>query len=728
MSPYKQIVSFLRVLPLLLLALISARAAESRRPEKVDFNRDIRPILASKCYACHGPDDDKREAGLRMDQRAGATKDLGGYAALAPGDPEASEVWKRIITDDQDDVMPPPSSPKKVTFEERELIRRWIAEGAEYQEHWSFLPVAEAKPPRVRQAEWVRNDIDRFVLAELEKRKLRPSPEAERHVLIRRLSLDLTGLPPTPEEVAAFVTDQDPSAYQRLVDRLLNSPHFGERWGRHWLDLARYADSDGFLGDKVRPNAFRFRDWVIQAVNDDMPFDQFTREQLAGDLLPAAAAEQQTATGFHRNAPKNTEAGVDKEDARFQMLADRVNTTGRVWLGLTVGCAQCHTHKFDPITIRDYYSIYAFFNNTDDQDVPNTNAPGLREAKERRQTYVHMAGDYSRRGPDVVPAALPAVLKMPATPGERTRLDLADWLVAPGNPLTRRVAVNQIWSKLFGTGLVSTPDDFGANGAPPSHPKLLDWLATQFLHSGWSRKEMIRLIVNSATYRQASLHRADLVEIDPLNRLLARQNRIRLEAEILRDSFLATGGILARNIGGPSIRPPLPSDVTDVGRSVKWEVSQHNEKYRRGMYILLLRSVVYPMLTTFDAPDASEACVKRDRSNTPLQALTLLNDPVFVEAAQALAARVMAESATDSPARLRRLFELCLSRPPAPAEMQRLNQFADDQRRLILAGGDEALKAGPKLPGANKNRAIEAATLMAVGRILMNLDEFINRE
>jgi mono/diheme cytochrome c family protein len=711
--------------PLCLLALAGARAEDPASP--VSFNRDIRPILAAKCYACHGPDEEKREAGLRLDQETGATRDLGGYAAVVPGHPERSEMWRRIVADDTDDVMPPPSSPKTVSPVERELIHRWLREGAKFEEHWSFLPVAAAKAPRVKNAKWVRNDIDRFVLAELEKRGLSPSPEAEKHVLIRRVTLDITGLPPTPEEVSSLVNDDDPAAYSRLVERLLSSPHYGERWGRHWLDLARYADSDGFLGDNVRPNAFQFRDWVIRAVNGDMPFDQFTREQIAGDLIPQAKPDQVTATGFHRNAPRNTEAGVDKEEARFQMLADRVNTTGRVWLGLTLGCAQCHTHKFDPITIRDYYSVYAFFNNTEDRDDPKTKAQTLAEARQRRQTYVHMAGDYSRRGPDVMPAALPAVLKMPEVAGEQTRLDLAEWLVAPRNPLTRRVAVNQIWSKLFGQGLVSTPDDFGANGAPPSHPELLDWLATEFLRSGWSRKEMIRLIVNSATYRQSSHHRADMVVIDPLNRLLARQNRIRLEAEILRDVFLATGGILARDVGGPSIRPPLPSDVTEVGRSVKWELSQHNQKYRRGMYILLLRSVVYPMLTTFDAPDASEACVRRERSNTPLQALTLLNDPVFVEAAQSLAARVMAERPS-SESRLRRLFELCLARPPAPEEAARLNQFAQAQRQLVLAEGDEALKAAGAALYRNGSEAVEGATLTAVGRVLMNLDEFINRE
>jgi len=697
---------------------------------KVDFNRDIRPILATKCYACHGPDEDKRKADLRLDTRAGATQDLGGYAAVVPGDPEKSEFWIRVVSEDKDEVMPPPSSPKQLTAKDRELLRRWIKEGAVYQEHWSFRPVPAVALPALQRTEGVRNGIDHFVRHELEKRNIAPAPEAEKRVLIRRLSLDLIGLPPTPDELAAYLADDRPDAYERVVDRLLASPHFGERWGRHWLDVARYADSDGFLGDKVRPHAWLFRDWVIDAINRDLPFDQFTIEQLAGDLLPAPDAAQLTATGFHRNAARNTEAGVDKEEARFQYIADRVNTTGRAWLGLTVGCAQCHTHKYDPITIRDYYSFYAFFNNTEDRDDPQTKAQMLAETtKARRETYVHLAGTYTRRGPTVVPASLSALPAMtPPAEGEATRLDLAYWLVSPKNPLTSRVAVNQIWSKLFGTGLVSTPDDFGATGEPPSHPELLDWLAAEFMREGWSRKKLICLIVTSATYRQSSAHRPELVEVDPLNRLLARQSRVRLEAEILRDAFLRTSGLFDPKIGGPSIRPPLPGDVFDVGRSVRWEVSEGGERYRRGMYILTLRSVLYPMLTTFDAPDASEACVRRERSNTPLQALTLMNDPVFVEAAQALAQRVLREGPPDVAGRLRFLFNLCLTREPRAEEIARLQTFHTAQKARVVKGGAEALKVLGSTVPEDSSEAIEAATLVAMGRVLMNLDEFINRD
>ncbi len=708
-------------LSLWLLPSLASMAAD-----RVQFNRDIRPLLAAKCYACHGPDEDKREADLRLDLRAEATRE-----AIKPGQPEQSEFWKRITSHDVEEVMPPPSSPKQLTESERLLFRQWIAEGAEYQQHWSFQPIENPLPPSGETS----NPIDAFICAELSRHNLTPAPHADPATLIRRVSLDLTGLPPTSEEVQKFVAEcqrlpGSDQPYLRLVDRLLTSPHFGERWARHWLDMARYADSNGFLGDAVRPNAWRYRDWVIDAINRDLPFDQFTIEQIAGDLLPNPTINQITATGFHRNAALNTEAGVDKEEARFQNLADRVNTTGRVWMGLTVGCAQCHTHKYDPITIRDYYSLYAFFNNTEDRDEVSTKAPALAEiTQDRRQTYVHMAGDYARRGPDVMPASLSALPALQDS-GQReaNRLDLARWLVSPQHPLTSRVAVNHLWSKLFGIGLVSTHDDFGATGEPPSHPELLDFLASQFMRQGWSRKQLIRLMVTSATYQQSADHRKDIVALDPLNRLLSRQNRLRLDAEILRDSALCASGLLTRNLGGPSIKPPLPGDIFDVGRSVKWEVSQSNERYRRGLYILTMRSLLYPMLTTFDAPDAADACVRRERSNTPLQALTMMNDPVFVEAAQALALRVIREAPKDLDQRLRHLFFLVLNRPPLSSEIQRLNAFYHEHHARVESGGKEALKILGIIESTTPpDQRLQTATLVGLARVLMNLDEFINR-
>ena len=478
--------------------------------------------------------------------------------------------------------------------------------------------------------------------------------------------------------------------------------------------MARYADSNGFLGDGLRPNAYRYRDWVIQAFNDDMPYDEFTIAQIAGDLNKTPDG-----TGFHRNAALNTEAGVDKEEARHQNLVDRINTIGRVWLGLTLGCAQCHTHKYDPITIRDYYSFYAFFNNTEDRDDTQTQVPYLAEvSKNRRQTYVHLAGDYTRRGPDVMPATLSA---LPAQAG-KTRLELAQWLVSPQNPLTARVAVNHIWSKLFGYGLVRTPDDFGTSGEAPSHPELLDWLATEFTRYGWSRKQLIKRIVMSETYRQSS---AQYFQTDPLNILLSRQNRIRLDAEILRDSALAVSGLIKPTIGGPSFRPPLPEDVFDVGRSSNWQASLGDEIYRRSLYIITLRSVLYPTLTTFDAPDAADACVRRERSNTPLQALTMMNDSVFVEAAQSLALRALRET----PNHLEKIFQLVLNRQPRVEEFTRLQAFYAEQKARVQQSGSTALQVlGAHQKTLSRMQVAEAATLVAVARLLLNLDEFINRD
>ena len=678
-------------------------AALASHAHAVDFTRDVRPILASKCYACHGPDEESREADLRLDMPAEHF--------------DAKTFLERITTSDPDDVMPPPKSPKPLTTAEKDILRQWIAAGAKYEPHWAFQAIKQSTS---------HHDIDSFIRIELKKHGLQPAPRADSSTLIRRLYLDLIGLPPPSDlSVPSVLSD---SFYAALVDQLLADPRFGERWGRHWLDMARYADSNGFLGDGLRPNAYRYRDWVIQAFNEDMPYDEFTIAQIAGDLLDnreprTENRERSPGTGFHRNAALNTEAGVDKEEARYQNLVDRVNTTARVWMGLTIGCAQCHTHKYDPITIRDYYSFYAFFDNTEDRDDTKTKAPLLAElSKDRRQTYVHLAGDYTRRGPDVMPATLSA---LPAQAGN-TRLELAKWIVSPQNPLTARVAVNHIWSKLFGYGFVRTPDDFGTSGEAPSHPELLDHLATEFMRNGWSRKQLIKRIVMSETYRQASHDPSDQsYQTDPLNKLLSHQNRVRLDAEVLRDSALAVSGLLKPTIGGPSFRPPLPEDVFDVGRSSNWQASPGDEIYRRSLYIITLRSVLYPTLTTFDAPDAADACVRRERSNTPLQALTMMNDGVFVEAAQSLALRALREG----PNHLEKLFRIVLNRKPRPEELTHLQTFHDEQKARVQKSGPTALQVlGAHQKAISPAQATEAATLVAVARVLMNLDEFINRE
>jgi hypothetical protein len=709
-----------------------------------------------------------------------------------------------------------------------------VAEPPAKPKHWAFQPVVrpeipaaggtrEAGPPAARQ--WVRTPIDYFILAKLESQKLAPAPEADRTTLIRRLYLDLVGLLPMPEEVDAFVADKSPEAYEKLVEKLLASPHYGERWGRHWLDVARYADSNGYSIDAAR-SIWPYRDWVINALNRDMPFDEFVIEQMAGDLLPKAAPEQIVATGFHRNTPINQEGGIDLEQFRVDSIYDRLNTTGAAILGLTVGCAQCHDHKFDPLKQREYYQLFAFLNNDDEpnlelgtpqqialkkkidkerkplekifkpldkiddtvviawqgkltpemraklpreidhlltiaengrdeqqrdtlvafvrnldktrhavgglmqspltsllhvhlhltrdriekrlaelkaQDPQAPTTMVLKQAKTPRETHVHVGGDFTRPGKSVDPG-VPAWLGC-KPPAGKSRLDLAKWLVDPAQPLTPRVMVNRLWQGHFGLGLVETENDFGTQGTPPSHPELLEWLASEFVKpsdvkaSAWSLKHIHRLIVSSATYRQSSKARPELATIDPRNRLLARMPRLRLDAEIVRDAGLCASGLLNPKIGGPSVFPPQPDGVfrfTQVPRV--WKADVGPDRYRRGMYTYFWRSAPHPSLVAFDAPDGVNACTRRNRSNTPLQALTLLNDEAFIEMAKGLVTRIEREGLTNDSERLMRAFRLCLGRAPTERE----------QSRLMKLQGD--------------------AGWIATARVLMNLDEFITRE
>ena len=652
--------------------------------------------------------------------------------------------------------------------------------------HWAFVVPIQPKPPSVRNHRWVRNGIDSFILARLEKEGLQPSPEADRYTLARRLSLDLTGLPPEPEQVRALVSDQRSGAYERLVDELLASPHFGERWGRHWLDLARYADTEGYQIDKPRPHAYVYRNWVIDSFNRDQPFDQFTIEQLAGDLLPNATVEQRMATGFHRNTLMNHEDGTDREEFRCKAKVDRVSTTGTVWLGLTVGCAECHDHKYDPISQREFYQLYAFFDGAEEMDisapqareieqfqrekkvwqeelarlsaaqaeVAKTNAalaeqinqriaackklePSYADAKAQifiestnaPRTYLHVRGDFLRKGDAVQPGVLSALHSFKPRKSDRPdRLDLARWLVDPSNPLSARVAANHFWQHLFGYGPVRTPDDFGVRGESPTHPELLDWLATEFIARGWSRKAMIKLIVMSSTYRQSSRVRSELLERDPTNLLWARQNRLRLESEVVRDAFLAASGLLNREIGGPSFRPFLPEDVKKLGTAgaFQWEDSTGLARYRRGLYIFAQRTVPYPVSMTFDQANPSETCTRRERSNTPLQALTLLNHGIFVECAQALGKRLDSEFNGSTREKITRGFELCLARQPSREELRRLEKLCADARVAAQQAPDSAAQL-TGLTGALTKRA-EAAAWIVLAQTLLNLEEFITRE
>ncbi len=713
--------------------------------EKVDFARDIRPVLSNRCFKCHGPAVQK--AKLRLDSREAAIE----AGAIVPGKPEASTLIERICEPNDDNGrMPPAELGPRLTPAEVAHFRGWIEQGAEYTPHWAFTPVARPAVPITRFP--VRNPIDNFVFSRLERDGLSPSATAEKTTLIRRVTLDLTGLLPTVKEVDDFLKDTSPEAFEKVVDRLLASPHYGERHARHWLDIARYADSNGFTIDGPR-SIWPYRDWVIQALNDDMPFDQFTIEQLAGDMLPKATLDQKIATGFHRNTSYNEEGGTDAEQFRVERVVDRTNTTGAVWLGLTVGCAQCHDHKYDPFSQKDYYSLLAFFNSADEPTIPIGGRPEVEDAIEKlhhmefyiqknggsrediaiiqaeikrvqgkaqttlvmrertapRKTFVMLRGDFLQRGDEVQPGYPAALLGKPKvnTAGMMlTRLDLAKWLVSAENPLTARVTVNREWQKFFGRGLVETENDFGMQSSWPTHPELVNWLAAEFMERGWSMKKLHKLIVMSATYRQASTVRADLAAKDPRNFLLGRQNRLRIEAEAVRDVALCASGLFSPKVGGPGVFPPQAQEVFSFTQSQrKWVESKGPERFRRGMYTFIWRQSQHPLLTTFDAADAQTACTRRNRSNTPLQALHLSNDPVFVELANALGQRIEKNGPRDDAGKVRFAFRLCFSREPSADESKRVLAYLTLQRHT------DPKTAWP-----------------AVARVLMNLDEFITRE
>jgi hypothetical protein len=969
-----------------------------------DFAREVRPILSNRCFKCHGPDEERQEAGLRLDVREAALAELdSGARAIVAGHPDDSEVIARITSTDPDLVMPPPHTKVTLTADEQRILTEWIAAGAEYRPHWAFLKPERPAVPGAENDSWSRNDLDRFVRTRLVAEGLAPSPEADRATLCRRVHLDLVGLPPTPAELAAFLADESPDAYERLVDRLLASPRYGERWARRWLDLARYADTNGYDKDRDR-SIWPYRDWVIRALNDDMPFDEFTIRQIAGDLLPDPTPDDVVATGFHRNTMINEEGGIDPLEFRFLAMVDRVGTTGAVWLGLTTACAQCHTHKFDPLTHTDYYALMALLDNADEPewtipsadrdrrqagirgriesawaalpaklpdherrlaewdreesrravawtvakpvtvtsslphlvvrsdgsvlaggDVTKTtvyevtlppaatetrairlevlpdeslpaHGPGMiwyegakgdfflsefevaagdrrvavaratesyagkpsssrdessaaktidgdmssgwgvdgtqgrpnaavyvlaepvpagavvtvtlrserhyacavgcfrvsvsdradaearghtaaeeaaiatpaaarsafeqdlvrrrffaaapelaepvkeirrledslregtttlvlreRPADSRRVTHRRHRGEFTQPE-EAVPPAAPAFLPPLPTDAPADRLALARWLVSPDHPLTGRVTVNRHWQAFFGRGLVSTLDDLGHQSEPPSHPELLDWLAVTFVHDlDWSVKKLHRLIVTSATYRQSSTVTPALAARDPANVVLARGPRVRLDAEVIRDSMLAAAGLLSTKMGGPGVRPPQPEGVTEVAYgNPKWRVSDGEDRHRRSIYTFQKRTAPFAMTTTFDGPTGESCLARRDVSNSPLQALTLLNDPMFVEVARALgdAAR---QAGPDDAARLAALGRRLLSREFDAGEQAALSGYLGAQRRRLAAGELDAVE----LVGGDGPDVAERAAWMLVARAAMNLDEAI---
>lgn len=742
--------------PLLMLAAAQAIGlGPPLPPNPVNFDRDIRPILADACFKCHGPDPGERKAELRLDLRealfgpihetSSSGRDLPlPERVVEPGRPDRSELARRVSSADPDEHMPPPDAARQLTVSEVELLRRWIAEGAPWSGHWAFEPVARVGPPPVEDSAWCRNDIDRFILARLEPLGLHPAPEADRRTLIRRLSLDLTGLPPTRDEVAEFLEAEAPDAYERLVDRLLASPRFGEHFAGAWLEAARYADSNGFQLDPDR-TSWPWRDWVVDAFNSNMPYNEFAREQIAGDLLPGATEGQVLATMFNRNHPINGEGGRDIEESRIDYVNDRVDATSTVWLGMTMACAQCHDHKYDPVTQRDYYRFAAYFNSIDedgsgdqgdeppllDLDGPDGSTIHVMVMRDRpspRETHVLVRGAWDAPGEAVEPGTPAALFEAKGAPANR--LGLAEWITSPTNPLTARVAVNRLWQQVFGAGLVRTPDNFGIQGERPTHPELLDWLAGTLVTSGWDVKALLRLITTSAAYRQGSACTPALLDRDPENRLLARAPRYRLGAGVIRDQALLLSGLLVEKVGGPPVRPYHPEGVWEdvsFGR-LTYTQSAGDDLYRRSLYTFWRRTA--SPANMFDTSTRQKCSVRMIRTNTPLQALVLLNDETYVEAACALAERTIREAGPSDAERVAWAFETVLARRPTGPELRVLAGRLAALRTYYGAHPDDArlaASAGDR-PDPPADQQTEIASLAGVVGIVLNQDEALSRE
>jgi len=833
-----------------LIAALLISAATSDAQDPVRYNDHIRPILSENCFHCHGPDANKRKADLRLDTADGATSSL----SFEGDDVNAAELVARIFSEDPDEVMPPADSNRSLNDTQKQQLRQWVADGGKYQQHWAFERPVRARPPTaLSQADWPNNPIDHFILARLEKKKIQPSPEAPAHTLIRRLSFDLIGLPPTPDEIRTFekaYADAPDAAYAALVDRLLASPHYGERMALPWLDAARYADSNGFQQDGDRHH-WLWRDWVVSAMNDNMPFDRFTVEQLAGDLLPEPSQDQLIATAFNRNHMLNGEGGAIGEEQRNNYVFDRVDTTATNWLALTLACAQCHDHKFDPLSQKEYYQFFAYFNTIDEtgkvdrrngrvqyanpilkiasaeqiarekqlgkdlyaqrkiikddqkqldqllidwwatnpeaESLPENQRPNLgrdfvaivpsnqrllqahylrkvsnntawkkaqleidriesetaklanaipvvmvmgeQKPEQRRETHILDRGDYESPLEKVVPD-VPSVLHAPPTDAPRNRLTLARWLVDDDNPLTARVIVNRYWQHFFGIGIVKTSEDFGVQSEPPSHPQLLDWLAREFIESGWNVKHMHRLIVTSAAYRQSSVSKPELVRDDPENRWLARGARFRLPAMLLRDQALSLSGLLDERIGGRPVYPYQPEGMWLEFSYEKFSYtpSSGDDLYRRSLYTFWRRTVAPPNM--FDGANRQACSVRAGRTNTPLHALTTLNDPTFVEASRIWAERIIREGGDDATSRLRWAFHQATAHAPGNAELALLTGArakAHEHFKIHPEAATKLLSIGEK-PADKTLNPIEVASYTHAAQLILNLDEVLVKE
>ncbi len=770
--------SYLALVALLFLALATLKSCRQKEsvkalggdaqgaefiPDQVDFNIHIRPLLSDRCFACHGPDANKRESGYRLDIEEGAykaMKDNPSLFGIVAGNSQSSEVVRRIFSDNPNEVMPPPASNLKLTETEKEVLKKWIDQGAKWKKHWSFIPLEKTEVPKASIKGWAQNEVDQWVAKKFEEKGLSPSESASKERLLRRASFDLTGLPPDDQIKTSFMADNSPEAFEKAIGQLMNTPAYGEHMATAWLDLSRYSDSHGYQDDLERI-MWPWRDWVIKAFNENMPYNTFVTWQLAGDLLPNPTKEQILATGFNRNHKITQEGGVIPEEYRVEYVLDRTNTFGKAFLGLTLECAQCHDHKYDPISQKEFFNTYAFFNSVPEKgridygEIPEpklkitekdlkgilnfVNASEfkgddlsvmvMKDSAHPRPTHLLKRGQYDAKGEQVYPST-PSAVNPFGNELSKDRMGLAKWLFSKDNPLTARVTVNRIWQNFFGTGLVDTPGDFGNQGSLPSHPELLDYLAFEFMESGWDIQSIQKKILLSATYQQSSRVTPELLEKDPKNKWLARGPRYRMTFETIRDNVLATSGLLNREVGGPSVKPYQPDGLwaettSGIGLN-KYTPDTGNSLYRRSIYTFWKRTVPPPTMMTFDGASRDFCEVDRQKTNTPLQALILMNDPQILEASRVLAYKVVSTESEEQ-ARLQFAFQRIMGRAPSSKELDVLSSFLDTEKERFSQEPDQAelyLSVG-QYPQEIINP--EVAAYMSVINTIFNLDEAISK-
>lgn len=748
---------------------VIAKADLQGIPEKIDFTFDVKPILSDRCFKCHGPDKNAIEAGLSLNKAEDAYIALGEHKdrfAIVPNQPDKSELVHRIYSEDPNLVMPPPESNLDLSPKEKAILEKWIAQGAEYKEHWAFIPPEKSEVPSIEGSDWGENEIDNFVMEKLQLNGLAPSPQASKEKLIRRVYFDLTGLPPTPAQVNSFVKNESPEAYENLIDSLLQTIDYAEHMAAEWMDIARYADTHGYQDDFER-TMWPWRDWVIHAFDENMPYDEFVSVQLAGDLMPDANLEKILATGFNRNHKITFEGGVIPEEYHVEYVEDRLQTFGTAFLGLTLECARCHDHKYDPISQKEHFQLFSFFNNNKEkQTVPlpsETPEPFITitekeangvlsfinlqksdkkeipvmvmyEREEQKPAFILNRGVYDQPTDQVFPDTPRSVLTFPES-YPKNRLGLSKWLFDADNPLTARVVVNRLWQRMFGTGLVSTSYDFGNQGALPSHPQLLDFLAIKFREEGWDTKRMLRYIALSATYKQSSVTTPELLEKDPANKWLARAPRLRLTAEMIRDQALAISGLMSKEVGGPSVKPYQPEGIWEEttggggGSTARYVQSTGEDLYRKSLYTFWKRTVPPPSMMTFDTSSRDLCSVKRQETNTPLQALVLLNDPQIIEASRALATVTLNKFPKEVEKQIAYVFQKATSRLPDTEELNMLREHYEDMKVKMDNGIIEASEYN-SIGEFNAEMDVtekELASLSLVVHTILNLDESITR-